>query len=86
MFSRRKPQPTAMIVDCRTLQSTPESGAQAGYESAKRDRQPKKSPDKVFQLNKRSGRFCFLLKQEEMEEEYRTRYLSDEKWALWHRI
>src|ERR1700729_430871 len=31
-----KPQPTAMIVDSRTLQSTPESGARAGYHGAKR--------------------------------------------------
>lgn len=32
----RKPHPTAMIVDSRTLQSTPESGARAGYDGAKR--------------------------------------------------
>ncbi len=32
----RKPQPTAMIADSRTLQSTPESGARAGYDGAKR--------------------------------------------------
>ena len=32
----RKPQPTAMILDSRTLQSTPESGAQASYDGAKR--------------------------------------------------
>jgi hypothetical protein len=30
-FAGRKPQPTAMIVDSRTLQSTSESGARAGY-------------------------------------------------------
>jgi transposase len=35
-FAGRKPQPTAMIVDSRTLQSTPESGARAGYDGAKR--------------------------------------------------
>ena len=35
-FVGRKPQPTAMIVDSRTLQSTPESGARAGYDGAKR--------------------------------------------------
>ena len=29
-------QPTAMILDSRTLQSTPESGARAGYDEAKR--------------------------------------------------
>ncbi len=35
-FAGRKPQPTAMILDSRTLQSTPESGARAGYDGAKR--------------------------------------------------
>jgi hypothetical protein len=32
----RKAKPTAMILDSRTLQSTPESGARAGYDGAKR--------------------------------------------------
>lgn len=32
----RKSQPTAAILDSRTLQSTPESGARAGYDGAKR--------------------------------------------------
>jgi transposase len=32
----RAPQPTAMIVNSRTLQSTPESGARAGWDGAKR--------------------------------------------------
>ena len=32
----RNPQPTATILDSRTLQSTPESGARAGYDGAKR--------------------------------------------------
>jgi transposase len=32
----RDTQPTAMILDSRTLQSTPESGARAGYDGAKR--------------------------------------------------
>jgi transposase len=32
----RKGQPTAMILDSRTLQSTPESGARGGYDGAKR--------------------------------------------------
>lgn len=32
----RKPQPTAAILDGRTLQSSPESGAHAGYDGAKR--------------------------------------------------
>jgi transposase len=35
-FVGRKPQPTAMVVDSRTLQSTPESGARGGYDGAKR--------------------------------------------------
>jgi transposase len=34
-FAGRKGQPTAMIVDSRTLQSTPESGARGGYDGAK---------------------------------------------------
>jgi transposase len=32
----RKAQPTAVIMDSRTLQSTPESGARSGYDGAKR--------------------------------------------------
>ena len=32
----RAPQPTAVILDSRTMQSTPESGARAGYDGAKR--------------------------------------------------
>ena len=35
-FAGRKGQPTAMILDSRTLQFTPESGARAGYDGAKR--------------------------------------------------
>lgn len=35
-FAGRKGKPTAMILDSRTLQSTPESGARAGYDRAKR--------------------------------------------------
>lgn len=35
-FAGRKPQPTAMVLDSRTLQSTPESGARGGYDGAKR--------------------------------------------------
>src|SRR5260370_4662148 len=35
-FSGRKAQPTAMLLDSRTIQSTPESGARAGYDGAKR--------------------------------------------------
>ena len=32
----RKPQPSAAILDSRTLRSTPESGERAGYDGAKR--------------------------------------------------
>lgn len=35
-YAGREPQPTAVILDSRTLQSTPESGARAGYDGAKR--------------------------------------------------
>jgi len=35
-FAGRKGQPTAMILDSRTLQSTPESGTRGGYDGAKR--------------------------------------------------
>jgi transposase len=35
-FAGRKPHPSAMILDSRTLQSTPESGGRAGYDGAKR--------------------------------------------------
>ena len=34
----RKPQPSATILDSRTLQSSPESGSRAGYDGAKRRR------------------------------------------------
>jgi transposase len=40
-FAGRKGQPTAMILDSRTLQSTPESGARGGYDGAKRRKGPK---------------------------------------------
>ena len=35
-FGGRKRQPTAVCIDSRTLQSTPESGARANYDGAKR--------------------------------------------------
>ena len=35
-YSGRNAQPSAMVLDSRTLQSTPESGARAGYDGAKR--------------------------------------------------
>jgi len=34
----RSPEPTAAIIDSRTLRSTPESGTRAGYDGAKRKR------------------------------------------------
>ena len=37
-FAGRKGQPRAVLIDSRTLQSTPESGARAGYDGAKRRR------------------------------------------------
>ena len=36
MTEGRAPTPTAVVLDSRTLQSTPESGARAGYDGAKR--------------------------------------------------
>ena len=36
VLAGRKPQPSAAILDGRTLQSTPESGARAGYDGHKR--------------------------------------------------
>ena len=35
-WAGKKGQPTAVCLDSRTLQSTPESGARAGYDGAKR--------------------------------------------------
>lgn len=35
-YTGREAQPSAMIVDSRTVRSTPESGARAGYDGAKR--------------------------------------------------
>ena len=35
-FTDRKGRPSAVILDSRTLRSTPESGARAGYDGAKR--------------------------------------------------
>jgi transposase len=35
-WAGRKGQPSAICIDSRTLQSTPESGARAGYDGAKR--------------------------------------------------
>src|SRR6516165_8797399 len=36
LIHEREPHPSAMILDGRTLQSTPESGARAGYDGAKK--------------------------------------------------
>jgi transposase len=36
LVAERKPQPSATILDARTLQSTPESGGRAGYDGAKK--------------------------------------------------
>jgi len=36
VLAKRGTQPTAVVMDSRTLQSTPESGARAGYDGAKR--------------------------------------------------
>jgi transposase len=36
VLARRATQPTAVVIDSRTLQSTPESGARAAYDGAKR--------------------------------------------------
>jgi transposase len=36
MAGAREPEPSAAILDARTLRSTPESGARAGYDGAKR--------------------------------------------------
>ncbi len=36
MAQGRNAEPTAVILDSRTMQSSPESGARAGYDGAKR--------------------------------------------------
>src|SRR5919202_7099057 len=36
VLAERSPQPSAVILDSRTVQSTPESGARAGYDGAKK--------------------------------------------------
>ncbi len=43
-WAGRKGQPTAVVIDSRTLQSTPESGARAGYDGAKRRKGSKVHP------------------------------------------
>ncbi len=56
-FAGRKAQPTAMIPDSRTLQSTPESGARAGYDGAKR-RKGSKVHAAVDTLSPSAGAAC----------------------------
>lgn len=46
----RGAQPTAMILDSRTLQSTPTSGARAGYDGAKRRKGAKAAVDTLGHL------------------------------------
>lgn len=41
MLDDRNEQPSATILDGRTLQSTPESGPRAGYDGAKKKKGPK---------------------------------------------
>src|SRR6185436_10673223 len=36
LLDGRNPDPTAVVIDSRTLQSTPESGERAGYDGAKK--------------------------------------------------
>ncbi len=38
MAAEREPEPSAVILDSRTLRSSPESGERAGYDGAKRKR------------------------------------------------
>jgi transposase len=38
LADERAPQPSALVLDARTLQSSPESGARAGYDGAKKRR------------------------------------------------
>ena len=52
----RKPQPTAIILEGRTLQSTPESGARAGYDGHK-----KKNGSKVHMAVDTLGHLLALL-------------------------
>jgi hypothetical protein len=41
LVSSREPEPTAAILDSRTLRSTPESGTRGGYDGAKRKKDSK---------------------------------------------
>ena len=43
LASGREPEPTAAILDSRTLRSTPESGARGGYDGAKNARRAPRS-------------------------------------------
>ncbi len=52
LAARRQPQPSAAIFDSRTLQSSPESGARAGYGDATRKKGSKvhAAVDTLWQL------------------------------------
>src|SRR5216683_4688208 len=52
----RSARPTAMILDSRTLQSTPESGARAGYDGAKRSGSFVGRENSVYDQNRICGR------------------------------
>jgi hypothetical protein len=58
----RKADPTAAILDSRTLRSTPESGPRAGYDGAKRKRGSKlqKKPTLFNFRTRRSSRAACL--------------------------
>src|SRR5919202_1566633 len=56
LASGREPEPTAAILDSRTLRSTPESGARGGYDGAKR-----KKGSKVHAAVETSGHLLALL-------------------------
>ena len=51
----RAGQPTAAILDSRTVQSTPESGARAGYDGYKRRKAPRSMPRSTHQPTPRTA-------------------------------
>ena len=48
LLAGRHTEPSAVILDGRTLQSTPESGARAGYDGHKRKRVPRSMPRSIL--------------------------------------
>lgn len=66
LLEERAAQPTAVIIDSRTVHSTPESGARAGYDGHKR----RKAPKSISPLT-RSGA-CLLLKVTAANEQERA--------------